>query len=126
MHFGGTSLLDFLSLFALSLARSVQSLSKARCLCVTADKYKTFDSSDILANLLGSGLGLFGATRFDQYYRARRELESLYAPLDMETYDEEDPEDAAHPRTELNVWDDRMDDDGETQDANLFRLEDEN
>lgn len=113
-------------MFAFSLVRSVQSSSRARCLYVTADKYKTFDSSDILANMFGSGLGLFGATRFDQYYRARRELESLYAPLDMETYDEENPEEATHPRTALNVWDDRMDDDGETQNTNLFRLEDEN
>ena len=92
----------------------------------STNKYKTFDWSDIFANLLGSGLGLYGAQHFDKWYRARRELESLYAPLDMDNYDDEDPVNNTQPRSERNVWDDRVEtDDGNTRGSELFLLDDD-
>lgn len=62
--------------------------------------YKVFQWGDIVANLLGSSLGLFFSFHLEKRYRARRELERLYAPLDIEDYgdfeedlDEEELED---------------------------------
>lgn len=48
--------------------------------------YKQFQIGDIIANLLGSSLGLFFSYHLEKRYRARRELERLYAPLDIEDY----------------------------------------
>ncbi|TKY85817.1 hypothetical protein EX895_005358 [Sporisorium graminicola] len=48
--------------------------------------YKVFQWGDIVANLLGSSLGLFFSYHLEKRYRARRELERLYAPLDIEDY----------------------------------------
>ncbi|SNX84426.1 uncharacterized protein MEPE_03135 [Melanopsichium pennsylvanicum] len=48
--------------------------------------YKQFQLGDIIANLLGSSLGLFFSYHLEKRYRARRELERLYAPLDAEDY----------------------------------------
>lgn len=48
--------------------------------------YKQFQIGDIIANLLGSSLGLFFSYHLERRYRARRELERLYAPLDIEDY----------------------------------------
>lgn len=45
---------------------------------------------DILANLAGSSIGLYSAYYFERQYRARREIESLYAPLDVEAQGEDD------------------------------------
>lgn len=94
---------------------------------LATNKYKTFDWSDILANLFGSGLGLYGATKIDKWYRARRELESLYAPLDLENYDDEDPEHITQPLSDRNVWDDRVEADGNdnARGTDLFRLDDD-
>lgn len=43
--------------------------------------YKTFQFSDIVANLLGSGIGLYVAFHLERYYRQRREISRLYRPL---------------------------------------------
>ncbi|SJX62926.1 uncharacterized protein SRS1_13752 [Sporisorium reilianum f. sp. reilianum] len=55
--------------------------------------YKVFQWGDIVANLLGSSLGLFFSYHLEKRYRARRELERLYAPLDIEDYGDLDAED---------------------------------
>lgn len=56
--------------------------------------YKEFQIGDIIANLLGSSMGLFFSYHLEKRYRAKRELERLYAPLDIEDYgDLEDAED---------------------------------
>lgn len=46
----------------------------------------------MLANLLGSSLGLFLSYHLELSYRARREIERLYQPLDLEEYDDFDAE----------------------------------
>lgn len=56
--------------------------------------YKVFQWGDIVANLLGSSLGLFFSFHAEKRFRARRELERLYAPLDIEDYGDFDDEDA--------------------------------
>ncbi|KAG9004472.1 hypothetical protein FRB94_002343 [Tulasnella sp. JGI-2019a] len=47
--------------------------------------YKTFQYGDVLANLLGSGIGLYVSFYFERYYRRRREISRLYRPLAEET-----------------------------------------
>jgi len=44
--------------------------------------YKTFQIGDVIANLLGSSLGLFIARSLARKLRHRRELARLYQPLD--------------------------------------------
>lgn len=91
--------------------------------------FKEFQWGDIVANMLGSGLGLYGAYYIERYHRSRRELQQLYEPLDFDDYgalpdDDYDNDADAHayananahananvPKSSLtNVWDDRMDD----------------
>ncbi|KAH8980231.1 hypothetical protein EDB92DRAFT_1805825 [Lactarius akahatsu] len=43
--------------------------------------YKIFQFGDIVANLLGSGIGLYVAYHLERYYRRRREISRLYRPL---------------------------------------------
>ncbi|KAI9455456.1 hypothetical protein BJY52DRAFT_1098012, partial [Lactarius psammicola] len=43
--------------------------------------YKIFQFGDIVANLLGSGIGLYVAYHLERYYRQRREISRLYRPL---------------------------------------------
>ncbi|KAI0049946.1 hypothetical protein FA95DRAFT_1514910 [Auriscalpium vulgare] len=43
--------------------------------------YKTFQFGDIVANLLGSTIGLYTAYHLERYYRHRREISRLYRPL---------------------------------------------
>jgi len=98
--------------------------------------YKTFDFGDVVANLLGSGLGLFISFHAERYYRRRREISRLYKPLYDDMSDQEDEEmgpssstlyspprtlaalplgkpqataSAGAPLGFKNVWDDRMD-----------------
>ncbi|KAE8221469.1 hypothetical protein CF319_g5180 [Tilletia indica] len=54
--------------------------------------YKAFQWGDILANMFGSALGLFLSYHAERRYRARRELERLYQPLDADDDDDEDDE----------------------------------
>ncbi|EPQ28679.1 uncharacterized protein PFL1_03982 [Pseudozyma flocculosa PF-1] len=48
--------------------------------------YKRFDIYDVLCNMVGSSLGLFFTYHLELRYRARREVERLYDPLDVEEY----------------------------------------
>ncbi len=50
--------------------------------------YKTFQWGDVLANLLGSALGLVVSYHLEARYRIRREIERLYQPLDADEYDD--------------------------------------
>lgn len=68
--------------------------------------YKVFQIGDIVANLLGSSLGLFFSYHMEKRYRARRELERLYAPLDIEEYGDLD-EDECDEGQELGDVSDR-------------------
>jgi len=43
--------------------------------------HKTFQFGDVVANLLGSGIGLYVAYHLEKYYRRRREISRLYRPL---------------------------------------------
>ncbi|KAF8635191.1 hypothetical protein AX17_003967 [Amanita inopinata Kibby_2008] len=68
--------------------------------------YKEFDLDDIIANLLGSSVGLFAAYHIDRYYRYRREISRLYRPLDTGSLtDSEDDGDATQM---LPTFDSRM------------------
>lgn len=64
----------------------------------TDNKYKTFQLGDILANLAGSSIGLYCAYHIEREYRARREIVSLYAPLDA------DPE-RGDEEYDVGAWD---------------------
>ncbi|KAI0066046.1 hypothetical protein BV25DRAFT_1912849 [Artomyces pyxidatus] len=43
--------------------------------------YKQFQFGDIVANLLGSAIGLYTAYHLERYHRHRREISRLYRPL---------------------------------------------
>jgi len=43
--------------------------------------HKTFQFGDVVANILGSGIGLYVAYHLEKYYRRRREISRLYRPL---------------------------------------------
>jgi len=43
--------------------------------------HKTFQFGDVVANLLGSSIGLYVAYHLEKYYRRRREISRLYRPL---------------------------------------------
>ena len=85
--------------------------------------YKIFQWGDVFANLLGSSLGLFFSYHLELRYRARRELEQLYAPLDIEDYADADADAAAALSHQsqgatnkknvrfADVWDDEIDED---------------
>ncbi|KAJ3834617.1 hypothetical protein F5878DRAFT_630054 [Lentinula raphanica] len=57
--------------------------------------YKEFQIGDVIANLLGSSLGLYAAYHMERYYRHRREISRLYRPLDMDALSDEDDDDTA-------------------------------
>ncbi|KAG8863326.1 hypothetical protein FRB96_008817 [Tulasnella sp. 330] len=61
-------------------------------------QYKTFQYGDVLANLLGSGIGLYVSYHFERYYRRRREISRLYRPLAEETDEGYYTEDEETPR----------------------------
>ncbi|KAJ6596958.1 hypothetical protein DFH09DRAFT_904362 [Mycena vulgaris] len=90
--------------------------------------YKEFQFGDVVANLLGSSIGLLASYHMERYYRKRREIARLYQPLDSGSMsDLEDDDDAfagtqllpthhstvaapkaGHKSTRLtNVWDER-------------------
>jgi len=57
--------------------------------------YKEFQFGDVVANLLGSSIGLFASYHMERYYRKRREIARLYQPLDSgsmsDLEDDDDP-----------------------------------
>nr|GAT53219.1 predicted protein [Mycena chlorophos] len=87
--------------------------------------YKEFQFGDIVANLLGSSIGLMVSYHLERYYRTRREIARLYQPLDagsssdLEDEDEDlqllpthrnsqTPATKGHKSTRLaDVWDER-------------------
>lgn len=66
-----------------------------RSLTLSRVQYKTFSWGDVLANLLGSSLGLFLSYHAERRYRTKREIARLYQPLDAQDYDDGDSEGAA-------------------------------
>ncbi|KAJ7063364.1 fungal-specific transcription factor domain-containing protein [Mycena amicta] len=55
--------------------------------------YKEFQFGDVVANLLGSSVGLFSSYYLERYYRTRREIARLYQPLDatsLSDFDEDE------------------------------------
>ncbi|KAJ7774514.1 hypothetical protein DFH07DRAFT_102042 [Mycena maculata] len=58
--------------------------------------YKEFQFGDVVANLLGSSVGLLASYHMERYYRKRREIARLYQPLDSGSVsDFEDEDDSA-------------------------------
>ncbi|OCH85092.1 hypothetical protein OBBRIDRAFT_785307 [Obba rivulosa] len=57
--------------------------------------YKEFQFGDVVANLLGSSLGLYVAYHLEKYYRHRREISRLYQPLDTDSLASDDEDDMA-------------------------------
>ncbi|KAF4567594.1 hypothetical protein EYR40_006595 [Pleurotus pulmonarius] len=54
--------------------------------------YKEFQFGDVVANLMGSSVGLYVAYHLEKYYRYRREIARLYRPIETE-YSSDDSED---------------------------------
>ncbi|RDB25297.1 Uncharacterized protein C11E3.10 [Hypsizygus marmoreus] len=91
--------------------------------------YKEFQAGDVMANLLGSSVGLVIAYHLERHYRHRKEIARLYRPIDTSLsdleYDDEDdtgtqllpthfsiaavaPKGNGHKSTNLaDVWDER-------------------
>ncbi|KAF8813849.1 hypothetical protein BYT27DRAFT_7220196 [Phlegmacium glaucopus] len=65
--------------------------------------YKHFDWGDVMANLLGSSLGLYVAYHLERYYRHRREIARLYQPLtgSISDFEEEDEDEDLSMGTQL-------------------------
>ncbi|KAG1799752.1 uncharacterized protein HD556DRAFT_1344600 [Suillus plorans] len=61
--------------------------------------HKEFQSGDVVANWLGSTVGLYLAYYIERYYRSQREIARLYRPL--ETNDISDAEDEGMSGTQL-------------------------
>jgi len=55
--------------------------------------YKEFEFEDVVANLLGAGLGLYIAFYLEKYYRHRREIARLYRPVNTDELSEDDASD---------------------------------
>jgi len=54
--------------------------------------FKDFQIGDVVANLLGSSIGLYVAYHAERYYRHRREIARLYRPLDMDVLSDDEEE----------------------------------
>jgi len=58
--------------------------------------HKEFDFGDVVANILGSTIGLYTSYHIEKYYRTRREIARLYRPLntdeasDVEDYSDDE------------------------------------
>jgi len=52
--------------------------------------YKEFQFGDVVANLLGSSIGLYTSYHLERYYRHRREIARLYTPLAATFSDSDD------------------------------------
>jgi len=61
-------------------------------------QYKEFDFMDVVANLLGSSIGLYISYNLELYYRHRREISRLYRPLNMDAMSDEEDEDDLEAR----------------------------
>ncbi|KAH0827867.1 hypothetical protein J3R83DRAFT_3494 [Lanmaoa asiatica] len=66
--------------------------------------YKHFDAGDVVANIVGSTIGLYTSYYIEKHYRSRREIARLYRPLNTDDpLGEEDYSDdeAGSPGTQL-------------------------
>ncbi|KAJ7452343.1 hypothetical protein B0H11DRAFT_1741991 [Mycena galericulata] len=63
--------------------------------------YKEFQFGDVVANLLGSSIGLFASYHMERYYRKRREIARLYQPLDSGSMSDLEDEDDSLAGTQL-------------------------
>jgi len=63
--------------------------------------YKEFQFGDVVANLLGSSIGLFASYHMERYYRKRREIARLYQPLDSGSMSDSEDEDDSFSGTQL-------------------------
>ncbi|KAJ4468113.1 hypothetical protein J3R30DRAFT_1674905 [Lentinula aciculospora] len=61
--------------------------------------YKEFQMGDVIANLLGSSIGLYVAYYMERYYRHRREISRLYRPLNTDVLSDDEDDDT--PGTQL-------------------------
>lgn len=52
--------------------------------------HKEFQSGDVVANWLGSTVGLYLAYYIEKHYRSRREIARLYRPLEMDDISDAD------------------------------------
>jgi VanZ family protein len=59
--------------------------------------YKEFQFGDVVANLLGSSVGLLASYHMERYYRKRREIARLYQPLDSGSMSDLEDEDDGMP-----------------------------
>jgi len=55
--------------------------------------YKEFEFGNVVANLLGSSVGLFAAYHMERHYRYRREIARLYRPVNTDSLSEDDDDD---------------------------------
>jgi len=55
--------------------------------------HKEFQIGDVVANLLGSSVGLYISYHLEKYYRRRREISQLYRPLDTDYLSDGEDED---------------------------------
>jgi len=60
--------------------------------------FRVFQFGDIVANLLGSSVGLLVAYHLEKYYRYRREIARLYRPLGMESQSDVEEDEDDSPR----------------------------
>jgi len=63
--------------------------------------HKEFDFGDVVANLLGSTIGLYASYQLEKRYRTRREIARLYRPLDTEDLSEDYSDDEMPAGTQL-------------------------
>lgn len=63
--------------------------------------HKRFDFGDVVANVLGSSVGLYTSYHLEKHYRSRREISRLYRPLDTEDLCEENSDDDTPIGTQL-------------------------
>ncbi|UZJ52876.1 hypothetical protein CBS101457_002196 [Exobasidium rhododendri] len=70
--------------------------------------YKEFQWGDVVANFMGSGIGLFFSYHAERRYRSKREIQRLYEPLDQELYGDETEEEEEREDEEtgggVNIW----------------------
>ncbi|EIN11670.1 hypothetical protein PUNSTDRAFT_62207 [Punctularia strigosozonata HHB-11173 SS5] len=52
--------------------------------------YKQFQIGDVIANILGSAVGLYTSYYLEKYYRHRREISRLYQPLNADQLSDDD------------------------------------
>lgn len=57
--------------------------------------YKEFEFRNVVANLLGSSVGLFAAYHMERHYRYRREIARLYRPINTDSLSDDDDDEVS-------------------------------